>query len=300
MMGLQQQFPFGPALILVGFFLGLGPGFVMLFLSGISVWLWGTTPGQQYPLAVLANMSLAVPVLFVSAWIRTLINNERHQRQALSDFVAIIAHEVRTPLSTITIAAENSINYFKNHLPEESARNIILASGRIENVIAKAVDADISEITKFTARPEEISLQPFLEKLIKATSDPDRIRLECPSSPIITTDPYLFGTAVSNLLDNAIKYSSMNTPVRLVAQEDSRYGRQGIAIACENWIDPPHAPDASRLFSKYYRLSSVSFQPGMGLGLWFSKLMIDTLSGTIEPRIEPSRVTFQLWIPANP
>jgi nitrogen-specific signal transduction histidine kinase len=44
----------------------------------------------------------------------------------------------------------------------------------------------------------------------------------------------------------------------------------------------------------------VSFQPGMGLGLWFSKLMIDALSGTIEPRIEPSRVTFQLWIPANP
>lgn len=225
-MGVQQQFPFGLALVLVGFFLGLGPGFVTLFMAGISVSLWGTTPGQHYPLAVLANMSLGVPVIFISSWIRSLLNNERIQRQALSDFVAIIAHEVRTPLSTITLAAENSINYFNNYLAEESARNIILASGRIESVISKAIDADVSEITKFTASHEEISLRPFLENLIALTSHPDRIRLDCPLSPIITTDPYLFGTAISNVLDNAIKYALNDTDISLIAREDSRYTRR--------------------------------------------------------------------------
>lgn len=299
-MGLQQQFPFGPALILVGFFLGLGPGFVMLILSGITVWLWGTTPGPDYPFAVPVNMSLAVPVLYVSAWIKKLMDNERMQRQALSDFVAVIAHEVRTPLSTITVATENSMNYFKNHLSEESARNILLATDQIESVISKAIDADLSEITAFTARPEEIGFKPFLEKLIKASSDPDRIKLQCAMPAIISTDPYLLGTVISNLLDNAIKYGLPDTDISLIARTGSRYGRKGLEIACENRIDPTNAPDASRLFSKYYRLNSVSFQPGMGLGLWFSKLMMDALSGNIEPRIEPSRVTFHLWIPDTP
>lgn len=300
MMGVQQQFPFGPALILVGFFLGLGPGFVMLVLSGITVRLWGTTPGQQYPLAVLANMSLAVPVLCISSWIRTLINNERVQRQALSDFVAIVAHEVRTPLSTITVATENSLYYYNNQLPEESAKNILLAAGRIENVISKAIDADIAEITSFTARYEEINLKPFLEKLIKVTLDPERITLQCPSSPLFATDPYLLGTAISNLLDNAIKYSLDDTDVSLIARQDARHGQKGIAITCENWIDPANTPDASRLFRKYYRLNRVSFQSGMGLGLWFSKLMIDALSGSLEPSINSSRVAFHLWIPCQP
>lgn len=298
-MGVQQQFPFGVALIIVGFFLGFGPGLVMLVMTGVSVSLWGTTPGQQYPLAVLTNMGLAVPVLWLSSWIRSLINSERAQRQALSDFVAIIAHEVRTPLSTITVATENTINYFNNHLAEESARNILLATGRIKNVISKAVDADISEITTFTVQHEEINLKPFLEKLIKVTPDPDRIHFQCGSPTIISTDPYLFGTVISNLLDNAIKYSIKDTPVTLIAREDSRYGRKGLAIDCENWIDPANTPDESRLFSKYYRHNRVSFKSGMGLGLWFSKLMIDVLSGTLEPSIDSSRVTFHLWIPSH-
>lgn len=296
-MGVQQQFPFGVALIFVGFFLGFGPGFVMLFMTGISVTLWGTTPGQEYPLAVLTNMGLAVPVLWVSSWIRSLINRERVQRQALSDFVAIIAHEARTPLSTITVATENTINYCNHQLSEESARNILLATGRIENVISRAIDADISEITTFSVQYEETSLKPFLEKLIKEASDPDRINFQCSSPIIIATDPYLLGTVVSNLLDNAIKYSLENTHVALIARDESRYGRKGLAIDCENWIDPANTPDTSRLFSKYYRLNRVSFKPGMGLGLWFSKLMIEAFSGTLEASFNSSRVTFHLWIP---
>lgn len=299
-MGVQQQFPFGVALIFVGFFLGFGPGLVMLAMTGVSVSLWGTTPGPKYPVAVLTNMGLAVPVLWVSSWIRSLINSERAQRQALSDFVSIIAHEVRTPLSTITVATEISMNYSKNYLPEESARNILSATGRIEEVISKAIDADISEITTFAARNEELILNQFMERLIKGTSDPNRIKLQCPLSTVIATDPYLFGTVISNLLDNAIKYSLENTDVSLIARENARYGRKGVAIACENLIDPANSPDVSKLFRKYYRVNRVSFHSGMGLGLWFSKLMMDELSGLIEASVESSRVTFYLWIPSRP
>lgn len=299
-MGVQQQFPFGIAVILVGFFLGFRSGLMMLFMTGLSVSLWGTYPNSQYSLALPINIVFAIPALGVTALIRRLLNDQSAQREMLADFIAILAHQVRTPLSTIKMAAENLQENQSNQFDVGRGNNLMLASETIEDVISRCVDADRLELKELRPKHQEFHLRAFLQDRIDLSIDPERIALDCQVSAPIETDPFLYGTVISNLLENALKYSLKYSQVGLMASEQFKRGRRGVNLSCENFIDPRNAPDSKKLFRKYYRSKNVAYMPGLGLGLWFSKRIIEALSGFIGSKIERSKVTFCVWIPFKP
>jgi signal transduction histidine kinase len=299
-MGVQQQFPFGVATVLVGFFLGFRAGLMMLLMTGLSVYLWGTHPNAQYPLALPINLVLALPALAVSAYIRRLLNEQRSQREMLGDFIAILAHEVRTPLSTIKMAAENLQESHSDAFAMRRAGNLLLASERIEDVISRCVDTDLMELNEICPKLKALDLMPFLRDRIDLSVDPDRIIFDCQFSKFIITDPFLYGAVISNLLENALKYSLNHSHVTLLVFEQSKRGRRGVMVRCENFIAPRTAPDPKKLFRKYYRSDSVAFLPGMGLGLWYSNQIVNALSGSIGAEIKPSKVAFSVWVPCEP
>jgi signal transduction histidine kinase len=298
-MGLQQQFPFGIGLVMVGFFLGFRSGLVMLLMTGLSVYLWGTHSSSAYPLALPINVMLAIPVLAVSAYIRALLNEQRVQREMLGDFIAILAHEVRTPLSTIKMAAENLQEHEQDEFSSKRGKNLILAAERIEDVVSRCMDTDLFELKELRPKYQKLDLKPFLQERIDLSVDPDRVTLDCKFSESIMTDPFLFGAVISNLLENALKYSLKDSQVGLNVFEKIKRGRKGVNVSCENFIDPIVAPDPKKLFRKYYRSEKVSFHPGMGLGLWFSKEVIHALSGFIGSKIRVNKVIFWVWVPCK-
>ncbi|MEN9681418.1 MAG: hypothetical protein RLZZ627_1311 [Pseudomonadota bacterium] len=299
LMGIQQQFPFGLAIVLASFFLGFRSGLMMLLMTGLSVYLWGTQPNPEYPLALPINLVLAIPVLAVSAYIRRLLNEQRAQRELLGDFIAILAHEVRTPLSTIKMAAENLQEDQGDEYLSRRAMNLLLASERIEDVISRCIDTDLMELNEISPKLKEIDLKSFLQDRVDFSVAPERIIFDCQFSSSILTDPFLYGTVISNLIENAIKYSLRNSQVALQVFEQFKRGRRGVMVRCENYIDPRIAPDPKKLFRKYYRSDSIAFLPGMGLGLWYSNQIINVLSGYIGAEIKPSMVAFSVWIPCE-
>lgn len=298
-MGIQQQFPFGIALVLTGFLLGFRSGLMMLVMTGLSVYLWGTHPNPDYPLALPINLAMAIPVLALSACIRRLLNDQRAQREMLSDFIAILAHEVRTPLSTIKMAAENLHEDKHDEYSSRRAGNLLLASEQIEDVISRCIDADLLELNKISPKLSSFNLEPFIKDRIDFSVAPERIVFDCQSTASIVTDSFLYGTVISNLLENALKYSLRSSHVVLIVFEQMKRGRRGVTVRCENQIDPSTAPDPKKLFRKYYRSERVAFLPGMGLGLWYSNQIVNALSGFIGAEITSSMVTFSVWIPCE-
>lgn len=299
-MGIQQQFPFGVAVVLVGFFLGFRSGLMMLLMTGLSIYFWGTHPGPEYPLALPLNVVLAIPALAVSASIRRLLNEQTELREMQADFIAILAHEVRTPLSTIKMAGENLQEHQSDEFSSRRGNHLILAAERIEDVVSRCMDVDLLELRKLRPKFEAIDLRAFFQDRIDLSVDPDRIALDCQISGSILSDPFLYGTVISNLLENALKYSLSGSQVSLMVREQFKRGSRGVKFRCENFINPDMAPDPRKLFRKYYRAESMSFLPGMGLGLWFSARIIQALSGSIGSEVTSTKVAFWVWVPCKP
>jgi signal transduction histidine kinase len=124
----------------------------------------------------------------------------------------------------------------------------------------------------------------------------ERINVDVPADlPVLHTDRQLLGRVVSNLLDNALKYSPEDAPCDLGARAEGDrlifwVEDHGIGIS---------AGQLSRIFERFYQVDSSSTRTfrGAGLGLSLVKDLLDHLGGTIEVQSSPghgSRFTVRL------
>lgn len=97
---------------------------------------------------------------------------------------------------------------------------------------------------------------------------------------------------LSNLIENALKYSSFKSPVNVTLDG----GDQTLTIIVKNQIGGAGFPDPEKVFDKYYRASMARQQTGSGLGLYLVKAFVTLLGGNVryEPRNEHIRFVVRL------
>ena len=104
---------------------------------------------------------------------------------------------------------------------------------------------------------------------------------------------------LSNLLDNACKYGQPAERISLELTHWLLNERPGWRWRISNSISLVDAPEANRLFEKYYRSPQARRQSGSGLGLFLVKGLVDLMEGTITYELKDERVTFEIWLPSQ-
>jgi two-component system sensor histidine kinase MprB len=174
--------------------------------------------------------------------------------------VADASHELRTPL---TAARANVDLVREGKLPEDEVRHA-LDEASIELDSLTTLVSDLVELARGTERKLRIE-EVQLDDLVAATVD--RARSRAPQATFVTSlsptlvnvDPILVERAVSNLLDNAVKYSSPGTPIEVSVRDgEVVVADHGPGIAAE---------DLPRIFDRFYRSATARAKPGAGLGL---------------------------------
>jgi K+-sensing histidine kinase KdpD len=111
---------------------------------------------------------------------------------------------------------------------------------------------------------------------------------------IVNVDTAVLRLMVKNLLDNALKYSPPDSPVRLAI------GTNAIEwwIRVENEMGQAGLPDPKRLFEKYYRAEKAHAHTGTGLGLYWVRGIARQIGGEVTYSQEPSgHIVFELRLP---
>ena len=210
---------------------------------------------------------------------------EHQQVKERSMMVDMLTHELKNPLAAIRMAA-GSLKTTLLKLPQvqtfeanERIGSMIQAIHSMDTVIERCVQVDSLDQKKITPKSQELNMGDVLQNIVRHTTDASRIKLQFNApSMLVKTDPDLFAVIVTNLIDNALKYSAPDSPIIMQATLD----RAGFFIlSVKNVVGAAGIPDSASVFSRYYRGEHAHFLPGTGLGLYLVKCICDMLDAHV-------------------
>ena len=213
-----------------------------------------------------------------------------------SDFVSLVSHQLRAPLTNINGALE-LVSQDADLLPAVSQRTLrILADEghRLSHMIETILDVSRLEAGQLTPSAGPVALEPLLARVCASVvaNEADRRdwKLEVtPELPPIWADETLLEEIVRNLVENAVRYSRPGQPIDVSARRAP--GSVTISVADHGPGIP--AEKQRDIFRSFFRLDQSESAPGgYGLGLYFADKLVRAQGGEIlvESPIWPDRV----------
>lgn len=233
---------------------------------------------------------------------------EKMHREEQDKLLAMITHEIRTPVAVIDAATQTlaALDETPDTDREERYDRIRRSVNRLTVLLDLAVAQEYTHVAEW--RLEQAAIAPV--RLVADVADllgrplADRLRIEAAEGlPAIEGDARMLRFALLNLVDNACKYSPENLPVaiRIAARDEA--GRPGVAWEIEDG-GPGIPPDMEeKIFEKYVRAGEAGHrggEAGLGLGLYLARHIVERHGGRLHA--EPGRTQgacFVCWLPAK-
>jgi signal transduction histidine kinase len=217
------------------------------------------------------------------------ITQLRQGEQLKDDFLSLISHEFRTPLTAIHGGAHLLSQQGEELDPDtrrEILADVVTESGRLDRMLANMLKLAETMAGRLNVITEPVLIAPLARRVtteVAARAPNHSFAVDVPDSlPPAEGDPELIEQILRNLYENAIKYSPNGGEIRTSAAGDGELVRievadQGTGIA------PEHVP---HLFQRFRRPGADPTVRGMGLGLYLSRLLVEAQGGGISAQSE--------------
>ncbi len=225
---------------------------------------------------------------------------EVSKRQQQSHYLALMTHELKTPLAVID-AAIQALDYLQATPEPGVARRharvrqaVAQLNSLVENALAREVDGDAA----LTPRLAPVDVAQLVSDQIAAIADPaQRLQLDVPSGTVCTADRTLLRIALGNQIENALKYAPAGSLVHVGVRAGHRNGQIGTRFEVSNACADLPSEAASQVFEKYWRGPNSTGKEGIGLGLFLVRAIARAHGGECECAISKGCVHFSLWLP---
>lgn len=249
---------------------------------------------------ILISILLVLGVIACLFYLLQIIKNQRQLSEMKNDLISNITHEFKTPISTIGVAIE-SIKDFKGIDDKKRTNKYLNISkdqlGKLNTMVEKlletaTLDSDQLELHK---EPQDIVvlLNDAIKELRMRATD-ENIKFNCSEDSLMATiDRFHIENAINNILDNALKYGGTEIEVSLSKKNNTVL----IEISDNGNSLTKHSKD--KIFEKFYRVSKGNTHDvkGFGIGLYYSKKIIDNHNGTLQLILQPNQTTFKIMLP---
>ena len=219
------------------------------------------------------------------------MNDERQRRLEQERFLSMLSHELKTPVSVARI----SLDAMK--VQSQDSDRIARALQNINDVVDRCQVSDAMENQRLTVRRQEFELRDLLFERIDLLVTPHRVKVFEGKEVWLCSDSHLVGIVLSNLLDNALKYSPEESVVEVSVHAQTVQGQTGVCMALVNQVGLAGVPDKAQIFQKYYRAKAAESQSGSGLGLYLSAGLATMLGGTLQHQVAGDKVEFRFCLP---
>lgn len=270
-------------------------------------------PNLKWDLMGSVAIMLFVSVIFILIVIGVFITSikvilrQKKLSEIKNDFISNMTHELKTPISTISLACEaledKSIE-LSSDIQGSYLGMIRSENNRLAMLVDKVLRNTVLDKGELKLKPEHMELNEMVQSSLahfdlQVRKRGGNIKTDLNQDiPEVFVDPVHIGNVISNLIDNAIKYSNKKPNIYISTYHNNsdvviEVNDQGIGISLEN---------QKNIFGKFFRVPTGNIHnvKGFGLGLSYVKSVIEKTGGTITVKSELKKgSTFTIKIPLN-
>lgn len=233
------------------------------------------------------------------------ISVEMRSEKLKTDFISIASHQLRTPLSAVSLYSQMLYDGMAGPLNErqlEFLETTIAATKRMNSLISTLLNITRIEAGSIAVDPSHTPLVPLLRSLItefspEAESKAISLTAEVTEDPLaIHSDSLLVREVLANILSNAIKYTPKGGSVVVRLREK---GSQVLISVQDTGYGIP-AASQQYIFTKFFRADNIISQDvsGTGLGLYLTRTIVENLQGELWFESDEGRgTTFHISLP---
>jgi signal transduction histidine kinase len=257
---------------------------------------------------ILSSLKFMIPsfvftFILLIVFLYTIIVAFRQKKltEMKNDFINNMTHEFKTPISTISLAAQmlndDSVRKSPNMLQHISGV-INDETKRLRFQVEKVLQMSMFDKKKGTLRLQDVDANMLISNVVNTF----RLKVEKygghisagfnAEDAIVNVDEMHFTNVIFNLLDNAVKYRKEETPLELTVTTENLPGDKLKVVIADNGIGIKKE-DLKRIFEKFFRVSTGNRHDvkGFGLGLAYVHKMITLMGGTINAESEHGKGT---------
>lgn len=248
---------------------------------------------------------LILSMLLIGLVVGTLIHlyrtiySQKQLAMIKDDLISNITHEFKTPIATIFSALEGVTSFNKSNDPEKTKRYLSLSKDqlhKLNNMVEKMLETATIDQGKLTLNKEELEGAQWTKTLVERfqlIESNKKIHWESNvDAKVIFMDGFHMENALSNLIDNAIKYGGDQIVVRCIAT--------GTKVKWEVEDNGGNIPASQRekIFEKLYRIPTGNTHDvkGFGIGLYYARTIAELHGGNLSLEVTNGLTRFTLSI----
>lgn len=250
---------------------------------------------------ILATSFFIMLILGFAFWylIHTMLK-QKTLDEMKSDFTNNITHELKTPIAVAYAANDALLNYGMMRNPDKARKYLGIAqeqlqqlSGMVEQILSMSMERRKTMLLNIVDVPVREVITPLiLQHQLKASKKVDISLSVEPENLMVRADRMHFSNIVSNLIDNAIKYSGDEVKIEikasvLASSRNNSDGKEVVLTITDDGIGIAH-DKLPYIFDKFYRVTDGNKYTvkGYGLGLFYVKSLMEKMSGTVSVESE--------------
>ncbi|MGV8879649.1 MAG: sensor histidine kinase [Sphingobacteriaceae bacterium] len=261
-------------------------------------------PGMIWPLVL--SLVLILVTIFSFVMLFKIILRQKKLSKMKDDFTNNMTHEFKTPIATISAAIEGMQNFNALQDKEKTSRYLETSRKelrRLDALVTKVLNIAAYESGELKLHISKVNIAALISDIqhnenLKATKKINFDLHMADDLQEIEVDPVHFRNSLSNVIDNAIKYSGNEVNIEIHCYQDNQFTSFCIK---DDGIGIP-ASEQERIFDKFHRVptGNVHLIKGSGLGLNYTKHIIEQHQGSISVKSEPGKGSdFLIRIPTH-
>jgi two-component system phosphate regulon sensor histidine kinase PhoR len=246
-------------------------------------------------------------IIFIFMYIINTIIKQKKLSEIKNDFINNMTHEFKTPISTISLASEVLLHADAEASPERIKKyskiiydENIRMRGQVDRVLQVArLDREEFSLTKSEFDLHQLVRDTVQNLCFEKCAEQTTLNYQLGAEQhILNADEMHIKNVVTNLVDNAIKYSRNGTILNIQTQNR----KEGIVLSIEDNGIGMSKESIKHIFDKFYRIPTGNIHnvKGFGLGLYYVKNMVDAHGGDIQVKSEINRGSrFDVYLPLD-
>lgn len=252
---------------------------------------------QKSLLGILLSLALSLAIIGTLIFLLKVIRSQKQLAEIKNDLISNITHEFKTPITTISTALQAIENFNEADDKVKTKNYLSISSQQLQKLnlmVEKLLETASLDSEQLTLQKEPTDLNQLLQQIsekhqLLAEDKIIELKLDQSLEKLIV-DPFHFENAITNLVDNALKYGGDLVTIvltKLKSGFELSVSDNGLGI-------DKHQQEL--VFEKFYRVSKGNIHnvKGFGIGLYYCKKIIEKHGGVLSLSSKPGSTTFKI------